>query len=323
MGVIMINDLIKSTNLISVPSEYAFPAKPEDLNMLSEKEVEHVTLPVIDFSFLSSPGERSKIIEDLRDACQYWGFFMVVNHGVPESLKKDLIDSCMSFFDLSPEEKSAYRGKYKLDPRIVLDHGTNLNSGVDSVSFLRDQFKACVHPIFGSPPKPEGIKVKKKKKKKKKTNKKIDLHEILCEYTKRSREIMKELLKEIMEGLKLDEDDIEKSLELNSGAQIFSANLYPPCPQPELAIGLPPHADHGLLTLLIQNDVDGLHIKNKEKWVAVNLIPNSIMVNTGDHMETLSKGKYKSVLHRAVVNNKETRVSLVMTVGSSKETDAT
>ncbi|KAI3950221.1 hypothetical protein MKW92_044535, partial [Papaver armeniacum] len=78
MGVIMINDLIKSTNLISVPSEYAFPAKPEDLNMLSEKEVEHVTLPVIDFSFLTSgsPDERSNIIEDLRDACQYWGFFM-------------------------------------------------------------------------------------------------------------------------------------------------------------------------------------------------------------------------------------------------------
>ncbi|KAI3887945.1 hypothetical protein MKW92_036701 [Papaver armeniacum] len=298
MGVIMINDLIKSTNLISVPSEYAFPAKPEDLNMLSEKEVEHVTLPVIDFSFLTSgsPDERSKIIEDLRDACQYWGFFMVVNHGVPESLKKDLIDSCMSFFDLSPEEKSAYRGKYKLDQHI---------NGVDSISFWRDQFKACVHPNFGSPPKPEG------------------LSEILCEYTKRSREIMKELLKAIMEGLELDEDDIEKSLELNSGAQIFSANLYPPCPQPELAIGLPPHADHGLLTLLIQNDVDGLHIKNKEKWVAVNPIPNSIMVNTGDRMETLSKGKYKSVLHRAVVNNKETRVSLVMTVGSSKETDAT
>ncbi|RZC64332.1 hypothetical protein C5167_008019 [Papaver somniferum] len=231
----------------------------------------------------------------------------------------------MNFFDLSPEEKSAYQGKYKLDP----------HTGVDSVSFWRDQFKACVHPNFGSPPKPEG------------------LSEILCEYTEKSREIMKELLKAIMEGLELDEDDFEKSLELNSGDQIFSANLYPPCPQPELAIGLPPHADHGLLTLLIQNDVDGLHIKNKEKWVAVNPIPNSIMVNTGDHMEvcislgkcsftkfsqekyapcsyyvcfvlwTLSKGKYKSVVHRDVVNNKQTRVSLVMTNGSSKETDAT
>ncbi|KAI3841904.1 hypothetical protein MKX03_018652 [Papaver bracteatum] len=271
--------------------------------------MEQVTIPVttpsnFDFSFLTSGSsdQRCKIIEDLRNACLETG---VVNHGVPQSLKKDLIDMCMNFFDLSPEEKLPYRGKYELDPRIVLDHETNFDTTVDNVSFWRDQFRVFVHPIFHPPHKPEG------------------LSEVLSEYSKRSRVITKELLRGIMEGLELEEDDIENSLELKSGDQIFSANFYPRCPQPELAIGLPPHADHGLLTLLIQNNVDGLHIKNKGKWVAVNPIPNSIMVNTGDHMETLSKGKYKSVLHRAVVNNKETRISLVMTIGSTNETAAT
>ncbi|KAI3983785.1 hypothetical protein MKX01_005402 [Papaver californicum] len=304
---IMIKDLIESTDLISVHSNHALPAKSEDLIMLAEEEeVEQVTLPVIDFSLLTSGSadQRSQIIEDLRNACLHWGFFMVTNHGVPESLKEELINSCMNFFDLSPEEKSVYEVENAVDP-CVLDPiicGTNFNPAAKSVSFWRDYLRILVHPVFHSPPKPEG------------------LSEVLSEYSRRSRDITKELLRAIMEGLELEEEDIEKSLELKSGVQKFSANLYPPCPQPELAIGLPPHTDHGLLTLLIQNDIGGLQIKNKGKWVDVNAIPNSIMVNTGDHMEVLSNGKYKSVLHRAVVNNKETRISLVMTNGPPTRT---
>ncbi|RZC46922.1 hypothetical protein C5167_039866 [Papaver somniferum] len=303
---IMIKDLIESTDLISLSSKHALSAKADDFTLLAEEEVEQVTLPVIDFSLLTtgSTDQRSKIIEGLRTACLHWGFFMVTNHGVPEGLKEELIKSCMNFFDLSPEEKSVYDVENAVDP-CILDPilcGTNFNPASESVSFWRDYLRVLVHPVFHSPPKPEG------------------LSEVLSEYSKRSRDITKELLKAIMEGLELEEDDIEKSLELKSGVQKFSANLYPPCPQPKLAIGLPPHADHGLLTLLMQNDVGGLQIKNKGKWVAVNAIPNSIMVNIGDHMEVLSNGKYKTVVHRAVVNNKETRISLVMTNGPPTKT---
>ncbi|KAI3900225.1 hypothetical protein MKW92_004127 [Papaver armeniacum] len=302
---IMIKDLIESTDLISVPSKHALSVKSEDLTMLAE-EVEHVTLPVIDFSLLTSGSadQRYKIIEDLRNACVHWGFFMVVNHGVPKSLKDELINSCMNFFDLSPEEKSVYEVQNAVDPCILdpIICGTNFNLHSESVSFWRDYLRVLVHPVFHSPPKPEGLR------------------EVLSEYSKKSRVISKELLKAIMEGLGLDENDNEKSLELISGVQKFSANLYPRCPEPEHAIGLPQHADHGLLTLLMQNDVGGLQIKNNEKWVAVNTIPNSIMVNIGDHMEILSNGKYKSVVHRAVVNNKQTRISMVMTNGPPMRT---
>ncbi|KAI3880551.1 hypothetical protein MKX03_008815 [Papaver bracteatum] len=294
---IMIKDLIESTDLISIPPKHALHAKAEDLTMLTGEEVEEVTLPVIDFSLLtsSSPGQRSKIIEDLRNACLHWGFFMVVNHGVPESLKEELINSCMKFFDLSPEEKSVHEVESVVDPCILdpIICGTNFDPASESISFRRDYLRVLVHPVFHSPPKPEG------------------LSEVLSEYSKRSRDITKKLLKEILEGLDLEEDVIQKSLELKTGVQKFSANLYPPCPQPEFAIGLPPHADHGILTLLIQNDVGGLQIKNKGKWVIVNAIPTT---------RELSNGKYKSVLHRAMVNTKATRISLVMTNGPPTRT---
>uniref|UniRef100_A0A6N2LYI7 Fe2OG dioxygenase domain-containing protein n=1 Tax=Salix viminalis TaxID=40686 RepID=A0A6N2LYI7_SALVM len=102
-------------------------------------------------------------------------------------------------------------------------------------------------------------------------------------------------------------------MDLERGKQIFIIT----CPQPELAMGMPPHSDHGLLTLLIQNGIGGLQIQHKGKWVNVGTHSNSFLVNTGDHLEIFSNGRYKSVLHRATVNSKGTRMSIAMAHGPS------
>lgn len=74
-------------------------------------------------------------------------------------------------------------------------------------------------------------------------------------------------------------------MNLDSGFQVLIANLYPPCPQPDLVMGIPPHSDHGLLTLLTQNGIGGLQLLHNGKWVNVNALSNSFLVNTGDHVE--------------------------------------
>ena len=98
----------------------------------------------------------------------------------------------------------------------------------------------------------------------------------------------KELLQGISEALGLEENYIEKAMDLESGFQLFAANLYPPCPQPELAMGIPAHTDHGLLTFLIENEIGGLQIQHNGKWFHVNPLPNSFLVNTGDHLQVNS-----------------------------------
>jgi isopenicillin N synthase-like dioxygenase len=112
--------------------------------------------------------------------------------------------------------------------------------------------------------------------------------EISLEYSQRVREVARGLLKGISESLGLEGSYIDKALNLEQGKQIFVANLYPTCPQPELAMGLPPHSDHGLLTLLIYNGIGGLQIQHEGKWVNVCALPNSFLVNTGDHLEVHS-----------------------------------
>ncbi|CAI9765384.1 unnamed protein product [Fraxinus pennsylvanica] len=144
--------------------------------------------------------------------------------------------------------------------------------------------------------------------------------ELLLEYCERTQNLLRKLVRGISESLGLEEYEMEKTLNLDSSFQIFIANYYPPCPQPQLALGMPPHSDHGLLTLLIENQVGGLQIQHKGEWLNVNALPNSILVNTGDHLEIFSNGKYKSVLHKAIVNNKNTRISIAMANGPSLDT---
>ncbi|KAG4400980.1 hypothetical protein JHK82_019092 [Glycine max] len=109
-------------------------------------------------------------------------------------------------------------------------------------------------------------------------------------------------------------------MNLDSGWQMIAANMYPPCPQPELAMGIPPHSDHGLLNLLMQNGVSGLQVLHNGKWINVSSTVNCLLVFVSDHLEVVSNGKYKSVLHRAVVSNKATRMSLAVVIAPSLDT---
>ncbi|XP_050209705.1 2-oxoglutarate-dependent dioxygenase 19-like [Mercurialis annua] len=287
----------ESSALTSIPSSYTFPPNPSD-EVVSESDE---SLPIIDFALLTSnsPDQRSKIIHELGKACQDWGFFLVINHGVAERLMRSMIDVCRGFFDLSEEEKEEFRGKNVLDP---IRCGTSFNASVDKVLFWKDFLKIISHPQFHSPNKPDGFS------------------ETSLEYSKRVREIGRELLKGISESLGLEANYIEKAVNLEEGLQVIAANYYPPCPQPELAMGMPPHSDHGLLTFLIHNGISGLQVQHKGEWVNVNGLHNSFLVNIGDHLEILSNGKYKSVLHRAVVNKKATRISIATVQGPSLET---
>ncbi|GFY89426.1 hypothetical protein Acr_06g0013660 [Actinidia rufa] len=240
--------------------------------------------PIIDFSLLTSrdPNQRSKVIQDLNKVCQDWGFFMLVNHGVPESLMKAVLDGSKEFFNLPMEEKMEFAEKDLWKP---IKFGTGVDIKVENFFFWRDFLKVFVHPQFHFPNKPKGFS------------------EVSGEYCKRTREVARELLQGISEALGLEENYIEKAMDLESGFQLFAANLYPQCPQPELAMGIPAHTDHGLLTLLIENDIGGLQIQHNGKWFNV-----------------LSNGKYKSIRHRAIVNNKATRISLAVVHGPSLDT---
>lgn len=62
-------------------------------------------------------------------------------------------------------------------------------------------------------------------------------------------------------------------------------HYYPVCPQPELTMGTTQHADSDFLTVLLNDQVDGLQVLHQNQWVNVPPVPGSLVVNIGDLLQ--------------------------------------
>lgn len=285
-----------------IPSNYHSLTEPDD-NIIDVTEELAASIPVIDFSLLTSddPQIHTKTVHKLAKACSEWGFFMLTNHGIPESLMEELVKKSHEFHDLPVEEKKEFGDNG--EPFSPIRHGTSFHPPSESVHFWRDYLKVLTSPQFNFPHKPPGYR------------------EVAFEYSQKITCVARKLIQGISESLGLESNSIIESSGFDSGLQIMAVNLYPPCPQPHLALGLPAHSDVGFLTFLIQNGIGGLQVKHEGKWVNVNPIPNCLVVNIGDQLEAVSNGRYESVLHRAILNNKDTRISLVVVNGPAEDRD--
>lgn len=127
-------------------------------------------------------------------------------------------------------------------------------------------------------------------------------------YAKAVQVLQKQLMEIVLKSLGLNPNYLQDEVE--SGSQVLAVNCYPACPEPELALGMPPHSDFGSLTILLQT-CPGLQVMDhKNKWLSVPVVEDSLIVQFGDQMEVMSNGQYKSVIHRVTVNSEKKRFSI-------------
>ncbi|CAK9160353.1 unnamed protein product [Ilex paraguariensis] len=62
-----------------------------------------MAIPVIDFSKLNGE-ERAQTMAQIANGCEEWGFFQLVNHGIPEELLERVKKVCSECYKLEREE---------------------------------------------------------------------------------------------------------------------------------------------------------------------------------------------------------------------------
>ncbi|KAK6281501.1 hypothetical protein POUND7_015326 [Theobroma cacao] len=288
--------LVNGSGPLSLTPKYILPQ--EKRPNLSEITI-LASIPIID---LKEPS--ALVVEQISKACEEYGFFQIVNHGIPVELCDKMMAVITDFFELPPEEKAPFfttdlTKQVKLFNYFVKDGSQN------KVSMWSECFSHPWHPLDDiihllpqNPP---------------------QYREVVAEYAKEIGVLMKRLLSLISQGLGLEKGCLVKKL---GEKPILRAqgNYYPPCPDPELTLGLNVHTDLNALTIVKQSEgVTGLQVIREGKWVAVESIPNAFVINLGDQIQVLSNGRYKSVHHRAVTNKTQKRVSVATFYAPSRD----
>lgn len=85
---------------------------------------------------------------------------------------------------------------------------------------------------------------------------------------------------------------------------------YPTQPAEEGLFGSAPHTDYGFITLLAQDSVGGLEVKNKAgDWIAAPPIPDTFVMNVGDILARWSNDLFVSTPHRVINRSGRERYS--------------
>ncbi|KAJ6323813.1 hypothetical protein OIU76_011165 [Salix suchowensis] len=258
-------------------------------NTLPVADAGKFRIPVIDLEDVhKGPPERKEIVDRVRNASETWGFFAVVNHGIPADVLGEMKDGVRGFFEQDAELKKQH---FSRDYTRKFGYNSNFDLFCAPSANWRDTFSCVMAP--GSP-RPEELPAA--------------FRDIIIKYTKEVMELGNLLLELLSEALGLNPNHL-KDIDCGKGLTILG-HYYPACPQPELTMGATKHTDNDFLTVLLQDHIGGLQVMHQNQWVDVHPTPGALLINIGDLLQLISNDKFISVEHRVLANRTGPRVSV-------------
>ncbi|KAI3867046.1 hypothetical protein MKX03_002911 [Papaver bracteatum] len=260
----------------------------KNLDTESSKEF---SIPVIDLGGIKKGDahQRKMVIDQVINSCEKFGFFQVVNHGVPKNLMDGMLEKVRLFHEQPAEVRAAF---YRRNLKVSSAYLSNFDLFQAPSANWRDTYYCSMAP---TPPKQEEIP--------------MILRDTLMEYSGHVEKLGMDLFELLSEGLGLKPNYL-KDMGCAKGWALL-CHYYPECPQPELTIGTAKHADSDFLTILLQdNYISGLQVLHENQWVDVPPVPGALIVNMGDLLQLISNDRLKSVEHRVLANLKNPRVSV-------------
>lgn len=269
----------------------------------AHKEIDTSAIPIIDIGPLRDGSAEIGVAREIHEASRDVGFLYIRNHGIDPELIAETHETGLAFFRQDDE--------IKREVSISRDHRGYLRPGAskmedDAIADLKESFvwghdfppSQRMRPLEGVNRWPGAMP---------------GLRPVLERYLVAASGVARHVLRGCALGLGLAADTF---LQRTSRPLSRASLAYYP-PQPETlgteVFGVSPHTDFGVLTVLCQDEVGGLHVQDYAgEWVAAPPLPGTLVVNVGDLLARWSNGKLRSTPHRVINRSGRERLSIVV-----------
>lgn len=268
-------------------------------------------LPTFDLGrYDRGPEDRRALAMEIGAACEKVGFFMIVNHGAPSDVVRNMFDVSRRFFDLPTAKKEEtpmsddYPYGYEAKEVLLASLG-GLEAGKLATYSeaargrdLKETFSVCLGSRSGSPHESMHMPIWPRTP--------ADMEERARAYYYEMDALFPKILHLFAIALALPEDFFADKCDKHISAL---RTLHYPA-QEESTSGSPnqirasAHTDYGAITLLTENGSGLQVLKKNNDWLDVVVPKDHYVVNLGDLMARWTNDKWRSTLHRVVNTTK-------------------
>ncbi|OMO95496.1 Oxoglutarate/iron-dependent dioxygenase [Corchorus olitorius] len=222
------------------------------------------SIPIIDLTGVSEDSSlRREVVKKIGEACQKWGFFQIINHGIGVTTLDEMVDGTRKFHEQDSEVKKEI---YSRDYTKFVNYNSNFNLYKAEVINWRDTLSCVMAP---RQPHPEDLPPV--------------CRDIMLEYSNRVMKLGETLCELMSEALGLKSSYL-KDIGCAEGLFVLG-HYFPVCPEPLLTLGTSSHTDSSFFTVLLQDQLGGLQVHHENQWVDVTPIHGALVINLGDMLQ--------------------------------------
>lgn len=247
------------------------------------------TIPVVDFQdFCAGGGARAEAVRAIGDALRDVGFFALTGHDIDAALIERVYRLAGEFYDLPEEIKRSYERAEYMGQRGFTSFGRE-HAKDSPAADLKEYLSVGPEETRGVYPEnlwPSEVP---------------DLRAAAIDMYQRLGRCARATLEACAEYLELPR---ERFAELTEGGETLLRILHYPAVPPErdlASVRAAAHEDINLITLLCGATAEGLELLTREdEWLPIHALPGQIIIDSGDMLQQLSNGFFRSTTHRVV-----------------------